>query len=80
VAIGASAGDAFDTTANPVSNWGIMLVPQGAPLVRHVATFMAERFVAVAPGVPLSYGVFARHEAGARTDDCSGTFFVETSF
>jgi hypothetical protein len=80
LAIGADAGDAYDTTINPVSNWGIMLVPAGSPLSRHVAAFSAERFVAVAAGTTYTYRLFGRHQVGSNTDDCSGTFFVETSF
>jgi hypothetical protein len=80
LAIGTDAADAFNTGPNPTSNWGVMLVPAGAPLVRHVSAFTAERFVSVAAGATLTYGVFARHQAGVRTDDCSGTLFLETSF
>jgi hypothetical protein len=80
LAIGANASEAYDTTVNPVSNWGIMMVPAGSPLSRHVAGFSAERFVAVAAGATYTYRVFGRHQAGSNTDDCSGTFFVETSF
>jgi hypothetical protein len=80
LAIGVDAADAFNVSANPVSNWSVMVVPSGAPLARHTHTFTAERFVPATAGGTAVYRVFARHQTGAVTDDCSGTFFIETSF
>jgi hypothetical protein len=78
LAIGVDAADAFNTTINPMENWGILRIPVNSGSFQLM--FSAERVWPTARGAGYLLSLFGRHAAGSTFDTCSGQITVERQF
>jgi len=74
IAIGSTLAVAFN---GGVAEWGVLNVPSGSTAGLHQLGWTAETTVAVTAGTSYTRVLAGRHEMGATSTDCSGSFKVE---
>jgi hypothetical protein len=75
IGAGTSAVDAL--SAINAGAAGYVIVPIGSPVGIYQPAWTVDRPMSVVGGATYTVGLFARHEAGAVTNDCSGSLMVE---